>query len=164
MKLKIYCNNKEIDSYNIKVAPFSLTFDKSLNVDNNNKYINYLNANSKFSYLLEKINIAGGKIKLVDLNNKEKSSGSILATDDKLIIYKGEKKEIEYILSVFGDVNSDGEVGLVDLVKMRKKLVDDSNDIKGVYFNALDLDKNGKIELVDLVRIRKIIARVDVDE
>lgn len=52
----------------------------------------------------------------------------------------------------YGDVNVDGEINIIDLVSMKKKMA--GND---VYCPPLDIDKNGTIETGDLVKLRQHI-------
>ena len=91
----------------------------------------------------------------------------ILATGDYLLIYCNDEIIDEYLISVSGDANGDGKVSLVDVVQVRKHIVQwidpNTNEVqvkKGIYFEAIDLNQDGVIGLVDLVRVRKIIVGV----
>ena len=59
-------------------------------------------------------------------------------------------------VSVFtlGDLNSDGDVDLKDLIKMKKYLAKSDNDVS---FTDADIDLNGKIDAEDLPLIRKML-------
>lgn len=56
-----------------------------------------------------------------------------------------------------GDINRDGEVNALDLMLLRKYLVD--LPIEGVFDEvAADLNGDGVIDILDLVRLRKVLA------
>ena len=56
---------------------------------------------------------------------------------------------------VKGDVNNDGAVNVLDLLKLRKYLVESSTEINEV--NA-DMNSDGKINVLDLLALRKKLA------
>lgn len=57
----------------------------------------------------------------------------------------------------YGDLNSDGNVNLVDLITMRKYLAKMSVKIDE---EAADVNLDSKINLVDLIMIRKVLTRI----
>jgi hypothetical protein len=54
-----------------------------------------------------------------------------------------------------GDANSDGELGLLDLVRLRKQLAGLSPELNIV---AADLNGNWEIDLPDLLRLRILLV------
>ena len=81
----------------------------------------------------------------INSNNKEESNDVNVATGDKLI-----KNGQEYLLVVKGDITKDGEVGVLDLINLRKQLVS-LEDLKDEQAIAADLDGNGEIDVMDLI-------------
>ena len=56
------------------------------------------------------------------------------------------------------DINQDGKVNALDLLVLRKKLVD--LPVEGSFDpEAADLNKDGNIDILDLVRLRKILGQ-----
>lgn len=168
MVVKIYHNDEEIDKFDIMVSSYALSFDETLSVDEENKYIKYLNS-FIVNDLTNKITLFGNDTKIVVYNNYkhevEKGNEDFIASGDVLVVYVGDTVMDEYKLSVIGDLNGDGEVGLIDLVQMRKHIVEwidpNTNTVyqkTGVYYYAMDMNEDNKISLIDLVRMRKMIA------
>lgn len=55
-----------------------------------------------------------------------------------------------------GDVNDDGKVDILDLVRLKKYIVDNKVEI---FEDAADLDGNGLYNSVDLTDLRKILLK-----
>lgn len=167
MVLEITYDDIVIDSYEINIVDgeFNLTFSETLSIDTDNKYINYVVKKTTVEDLLAKVSVDGGSARIYDIDNVEKEATSVVATGDKLVINIDDVKVDEYTISVLGDSNGDGNVGVLDLVQMRKLIVEwvdpNTNEVykkSGVYYNALDLDKNGNVGMIDLVKLRKLIV------
>lgn len=144
---------------------FSIEFDDSLNIDNENKYINYLVRDTLFKDLLNNIVIKNGNVKLFNSSDTEKSENDVLATGDILKVYSNDELKDEYVLSVIGDSNGDGKIDLIDLAHIRKHIVGwvNPNTNKpqyqtGVSYYALDFNKDSKVDLIDLAKMRRIIV------
>lgn len=89
--------------------------------------------------------------------NKVLTNADKIATGDILETSGGQT----YALIVAGDINGDGEVGTIDLVKMRKYLLGaiELNDIEKL---AADANVDGKaVGIQDLVRLRILILSKD---
>lgn len=89
--------------------------------------------------------------------NKVLTNADKIATGDILETSGGQT----YALIVAGDINGDGEIGTIDLVKMRKYLLGaiELNDIEKL---AADANVDGKaVGIQDLVRLRILILSKD---
>ena len=121
------------------------------------KYISIDRTNTKVKDLVEDsdFTIKSEKNGTINSNNKEESNDVNVATGDKLI-----KNGQEYLLVVKGDITKDGEVGVLDLINLRKQLVGLEN-LKDEQAIAADLDGNGKIDVMDLIMERKKIVGIE---
>lgn len=61
-----------------------------------------------------------------------------------------------YTVVIYGDVSGDGEIGIRDLVSMKKQVLS-QGQLEGAYFIAADIDGDGKITIKDLVTVKKHI-------
>lgn len=61
-----------------------------------------------------------------------------------------------YTIVIYGDVSGDGDIGIRDLVAMKKQVLSQSQ-LTGAYFTAADVDGDGKITIKDLVTVKKHI-------
>ena len=76
-----------------------------------------------------------------------------LRTGDKIKIVSGkEEKTFEFI--IYGDVNGDGEITILDLLKVQKHLLGSIN-LEGVYLKASDVNKDNEITILDLLKVQK---------
>lgn len=169
MKINFYYNDDYLlDSYFIGQELFTLLFDENLVIDNQNKYIKELTIDTLVSDILNNVSSLSGDIKIVDKDNNIKDNNDILATGDKLVVLSGVEKKDEYILSIVGDSNGDGKVSSVDLVQLRKHVVEYKNPNTGiielqtgVYKDAIDLSGDGIINSLDVVIMRKKIVGLE---
>ena len=105
---------------------------------------------------LEKAN-AYASINITNSSNKAKTSGSIVTGDKVSISSNGTTKT--YTIVIFGDLNGDGEISIVDLGMIQKHLLN-SSKLSGAYLKASDTDKNGSVSIVDLGVIQKHLLKV----
>ena len=111
-----------------------------------------INKNTIIKEFIDRLNILNCRI---IRSNKELSNNDKIATGD-ILIYNNQ----QYNLIVNGDINSDGDVTIHDLITMRKFLVES----KDVSLNdqeklAADTDQSGIANINDLINIRKIIVK-----
>lgn len=88
-------------------------------------------------------------------NASGNSKTGILGTGDKVIISNG-KISSEYNVVIYGDVNGDGKVTIVDLLRVQKIILNSIN-LSEPYVKAADTNKDGKVTIVDLLRVQKHI-------
>lgn len=69
---------------------------------------------------------------------------------------KQESDKVENTKQSSGDVNGDGKVSIMDLLKIRKAILGDTVLTKEEEKRA-DLNGNSKVDIVDLLRVQKII-------
>ena len=165
MILEIYYDDIKLDSYMISVDSYELEFDKSLTIDNVNKYIKYLSIGTSVENVIKKVLISNGDVCLYDRNGKRKDNSSVVATGDILKIYFNEVVIDEYTISVIGDASGDGKLSSLDLSQIKRHLVGWVNPSTGVKFNmtgvykeAFDLNKDGKISILDISIMRKTLV------
>lgn len=135
-----------------------VTFDSSLDVNETNKQINFTVANNTVSKVLEKIKVTGTNITvgIYDKNSTKKETNDLVATGDKLIIYINNQKNAEYIISVLGDINGDGQLTITDVSKLfqyyRKKITMDN-----IYIHSGDIISDNEIKLTDIAKLFQYI-------
>lgn len=112
-----------------------------------------VNPSTDINLFKSNISVLSGSLKVTANNGEEKTVGNI-ATGDVIIVYDADGKE--YLTStvvIHGDVNGDGIIDIVDLARIKMKLLGVS-EINGVYVTAADLYSDDKIDISDLARIK----------
>lgn len=84
--------------------------------------------------------------------NKILSTGMILNLKSN-----GEKK---YTLIIYGDNNGDGNIDIIDLLKVQKDILG-VNKLSDGYKEASDVNRDGVVDIIDLLKIQKHILGVN---
>ena len=106
------------------------------------------------SFIINKITSQGGKAIINKADNSNRSSGA-MSTLDKVVI-SGTKESKTYNIAVRGDLNGDGEITVLDLLKCQKHLLG-SIVLSGTQFYAADTNYDNEITVLDLLKIQKHI-------
>ncbi len=103
--------------------------------------------------ILERIKSKGGNGEIKD-NNTIKTSGPIGTTN--ILIISGTSESKTYNIAIRGDLNGDGDISILDLLKCQKHLLG-SYKLTGSQFFASDTNYDGDITILDLLKIQKHI-------
>ena len=121
--------------------------------------ITKLSENLKVSTFLGNFTVKNGSIKLYHSDGKAKTSGVVCTGDVlKLLNSKGSVQK-SYTVILYGDVNEDGKISMVDLLAVHKDLLSLST-LKGADKTAADINKDGSITMADLLRIHKHLLNI----
>lgn len=106
------------------------------------------------------------EMKIYDLDGKElKDLDSKITTNMKIKIKNGQEEK-EYVLVVKGDLNADGKVNVLDIMKLLQHVAetqatnqrDESKILKGAYLLAADINKDGKTGTPDIVYLLNLVS------
>ena len=88
-----------------------------------------------------------------------------IRTGDRLVLYREDGSELKaYSIVIYGDVNGDGVVSLVDIVRIRRIMLG-KIQVNGAYSLAADCTKDGAVSLVDIVRIRRhMLGKIVIEQ
>jgi len=120
-----------------------------------NSNITGLSTNLNVSTFLSNISVQNGTVQLVSYDGKAKTSG-VLATGDKLQLRYKDSGSIynTYNIVIYGDVNGDGDITIIDLLRVQKHLLNTSK-LSGAFLTAADVSKDGAVTILDLLRVQK---------
>jgi peptidoglycan hydrolase-like amidase len=111
------------------------------------------------SAFLGNFSVNNGSLSLVAADKKAKTSGNV-GTGDVLYLKDGSGKTVKsYSVVIYGDVNGDGEISIMDLLRVQRHLLDVSK-VQGIYSSAADVSKDGKVTIADLLRIQRHLLNV----
>lgn len=114
-------------------------------------YLTKVNIGEDMSTLRQKLTNQGALVASLNSSWDSKTSGAI-ATGDIIEVDKIKKYEV----AIYGDINGDATVSVVDLLYLKKYILGDIS-LNPVNKEAADISKDGKIDVVDLLLIKKYI-------
>ena len=149
-------NGATITLYAQWISDNYIKLDESLKANKNNIITN-VPAGNKIDYVYNRINTSG-TISIFDRNN-------VLVTNRNNIVKTGDKfkielsnNNIEYILSIKGDTNGDGNINIMDIIDIAKTITNSQRELKEEFYLASDVDENNNINVMDIIKIAKYIT------
>jgi len=163
--ITVTAKNGDVRVYNINVTrtgEVALSISeilRTINIINDGTYMYGFTIGTDISIIKKNIinKEAKAEVLTVDKNGKSKTSG-VIASGDKIKI-KTANEEKEYIIVIYGDVNSDGKISASDYVNIKNHIM----DVKKLTNNELlyaDANKDGKVSAADYVTIKNHIMDV----
>ena len=106
------------------------------------------------SSVLANISAGSGTVKVLKADGTE-NTGAV-GTGNKIAVYAGGAVVKQYDVVIYGDINGDGKISVVDLVMLQKQILGTS-PVSGAYAAAADISRDGKVSVKDLVLLQKHI-------
>lgn len=145
-----YVINENITLYAKWETDINITSDV-FDIDLNNKIISDINLNTTFDELVNQIVTNDFNITFLDNNKNELNGNEKIKTG--YIVRFGD--DVEYRLSVLGDVNGDGIKNINDVIKVAKYLTNNNELEKLEYINAADVNSDKKVNINDVIKLAK---------
>ena len=163
--ITVTAQNGDIRVYNINItrsgekAIAISEILRLLEINNDGTYMYGFKLDTDISAIKKDIIEKENKVEVTsfDKTGKTKTSG-IIASGDKIKI-KTESEEKEYIIILYGDINSDGKITSADYIMVKNHIMEVSkfNDLEKIYADA---NKDGKINSADYIAIKNHIMEV----
>ena len=119
------------------------------------EFISNLTFTDKPADFANKIYAVNPNAKVVIKSGDTEKTTGYLATGDIVVVTSG-SETITYNIVLYGDINSDGKINSIDLLKVQKHILKDSM-LNGVYLESADVNKDGNINAIDLLKVQKHI-------
>lgn len=135
--------------------PETPSFSTDYKLDEERGFISGITVGDNISTVLNSVNISGGATSAVyNKNGGLKNGSDIIATGDRLVITDSSGKEIAgYTFVVYGDIDGNGSVDLVEIVYIKRHLLG-SSKLEGAYLEAADANRSGEVDLADIVSVK----------
>jgi hypothetical protein len=161
--ITVTAGNGTTRTYTINVARGSTQSGSDGNVsssrysfDTENSLITGISVGTGVDDVLSNITfVSGGNAKMTDASGSAKT-GSV-ATGDIVNVYDSSGNKLaSYSAVVKGDVNGDGVIDILDIVRIKNQMLD-TTLLSGAYMSAADIDGNGAVDLIDIVKAKNMI-------
>ena len=117
------------------------------------KYITGITPGTKASDFLAGLSADGGTVKLVGADGKQNQG--LAATGNKVEVYVDNKKKTSYEVVIYGDVNGDGEINVLDMIKVNRHILG-LDKLSGTYLVAADANRKGDgLNVLDMIYINR---------
>lgn len=138
---------RELNIFGIKKIDPSITLKNNMLIFSNNSFRNLSN----------NIHLHSLNHTYTHLNqNKEKLDNDKIKTGDYINIKVNGIKDYEYRLIRLGDVNGNGEIDIIDYIRIMKHIMGTSI-LSDTYYESADMNRNNNIDIIDYIRVMKII-------
>lgn len=128
--------------------------------DENVKYIKGISPKTTIQTLLNNME-TNGVIKIYKGTNEVTNKTQNIATGMTIKITKG-TEEKTYTLVVIGDLNGDGKMDNIDLLKMARYKAKLDTNLTGAYLKSADVRSDGKYaDDIDLLKLARILVGLD---
>lgn len=122
----------------------------------NSDYISNIAIGSTASSVISRLKAISGSAEIIITSDSKQISGNeVLGTGDLIKITNNENTE-KFRVIVYGDTNGDGNISVVDLLKVQKHILNTAS-LQGSYMVSADVNKDGTVNVVDLLAIQKQI-------
>lgn len=91
-----------------------------------------------------------------DSKDNKLSSNSYVGTNGYIKVSNGVSSK-DYHFVIYGDINGDGKVNIVDTMMCANYILDTSYDSSNLLHRAANVDKNKRIDIVDVIKISNYI-------
>ena len=164
-EIKVTAQNGSVNTYTVNIVrdantkPTEPTINDimpKIGVKYNDTYISGINIGTDVSTLINNVKKQNSKATVVikDSNGNEKTSGKFGTGYTVSITSGGINKT--YTTVIYGDVNGDGEITILDLLRVQKIILN-TTTLSASYKTAADVNKDGNVTILDLLKVQKDI-------
>lgn len=143
-----------VKSSSVILSPFEIV--SSISIKSDGKVLYGFNLGSNIGDFTNMVNkVSPTAVITYTKNDGSPKDNNILCTGDKINIANNDQTN-GYEVIIYGDPNGDGEINIIDLLKVQKHLLG-YGTLENGYKTAADIDRDGDITIVDLLKIQKYL-------
>lgn len=122
------------------------------------QYIHNFAVGDTVNTALQRLKVTGGTAQITDSSGNVKSGDKIIGTGDMLRIHDSNGTlYMSKNIVIYGDVNGDGKVDVIDFLILRKYVLKEM-ELKGNFLYAADVYKESTgVDILDFLYIRKFV-------
>jgi len=140
------------DSPNPSVVP-TAAFNTELSISDS--YITGVASGITAGALVSALGVTEGSLTVYNSLGTELSGNEVVGTGTTVYLYNNSNQiQATYNVVIHGDINGDGDITILDLLRIRKQLMGIAT-LTGPYAEAADTNGDGDVAILDLLRVRK---------
>lgn len=126
-------------------------------IDLENEYIGSIDAKTTVADLKSNIITNANNVIIKNAKGEEIEENGIIGTGANIeFTLEDEKKSLTAVVN--GDLNGDGIIDDIDLLKLARYTVNIDKNLDGAYLKAADLSADGKIDDIDLLKLARTMV------
>ncbi|MDY2606819.1 MAG: dockerin type I domain-containing protein, partial [Lachnospiraceae bacterium] len=125
----------------------------------NNDYLTGISVGTTAAGLSQRFTLSNCKLTVYKSDGKTKNDG-IIGTGNRVIITDNSGKKLrEFTCVIYGDVNGDGKISILDMTRQKRDILGISK-LSGATLIAGDVNKNNGIDIRDMTQIKRDILGI----
>lgn len=126
-------------------------------IDSENEYIGSIDAKTTVADLKSNITTNANNVIIKNAKGEEIEENGIIGTGATIeFTLEGEKKSLTAVVN--GDLNGDGIIDDIDLLKLARYTVNIDKNLDGAYLKAADISEDGEIDDIDLLKLARTMV------
>jgi len=110
----------------------------------------------------KKFAVNNGSLRITTSNGSDKKDGDKVGTGDQVRVFDNEgvyQSQLTCTVVIYGDTNGDGQVTVLDLLRVQKHILGISQ-LTGCQKSAADTSKDNSVTALDLLQVQKDILNI----
>lgn len=150
--LSFYFPGTTLTAVNTQVVPTPVLSSSQYTVGGDR--ITGLSLKLEAGTLLSNLSVQNGSVALVDASGNAKTGGVVVTGDVVQLKDNNGNVVHEYTIVIYGDVSCDGDITVLDLLKVQRHLLDLSS-LQGAAATAANVSRDGGITVLDLLKVQR---------
>lgn len=122
----------------------------------NNSYISNISIGESAGEMISRLKSISDTANITITSDGRQISGSEKLGSGDIVTINNNGNEQSLRVVIYGDANGDGEVNVIDLLKVQKQILGKTS-LSGSHKIAADANKDGEINVIDLLKVQKQI-------
>ena len=150
-----------------KCRNYGLTMERSKNLAKkfyNDSYISNVGIGTDASTMINKLKSMSSDASITITSDGRQLSGSEKLGSGDIVKISNNGNEQSLRVVIYGDANGDGDINVLDLLKVQKHILNTAS-LSGSHKEAADANKDGNINVLDLLKVQKqILGTANIEQ
>ena len=130
----------------------------------NDSYISNVGIGTDASTMINKLKSMSSDASIIITSDGRQLSGSEKLGSGDIVKISNNGNEQSLRIVIYGDANGDGDINVLDLLKVQKHILNTAS-LSGSHKEAADANKDGNINVLDLLKVQKqILGTANIEQ